>query len=168
MRHFGSETTSNVIIEYDGFREHFTDRDRVNAGNYERYYKAEDVERQFVLESYGYRFLRVNRFNLGDDPVATLNARLCAMIKATASLDEAASVGRIKQQAKALADGESRVCARCKTIKPMADYFDAALASGAGSHGRVCMTCKAPTMTAPRTSAYNKRRVFPGGRPFKS
>ncbi len=80
----------------------------MNVGNYERYYKSEDVERQFVLESYRYRFLRVNRFNLGDDPVATLNVRLGAMIEATGGADVAASVGRIKQQAQALGDGESR------------------------------------------------------------
>lgn len=169
LRHFGDETTSNVIIEYDGFAEHFTDRDRVNAGNYEWYYKPEDVERQFVLESYGYRFLRVNRFNLGDDPVATLDARLSAMIKATGSAgaDDATSVGRIKQQAQALADGESKVCSKCKTIKPQAAYFDKALGSGAGGYGRVCMACKAPVKGASAKPAFKVRSGFHGGRRFK-
>ncbi len=167
LRHFGAETTSNVIIEYDGFSEHFTHRDRVNAGNYERYYKPEDVERQFVLESYGYRFLRVNRFNLGDDPVATLNARLGAMIEAIGGADDAASVGRIKLQAQALEDGQSKVCTRCKIIKPLADYFDRSLASGTGGHGRVCMACKAPTRPAAATSVYSGHRGFHGGRRFK-
>ena len=152
LRHFGEETTSNVIIEYDGFTEHFTDRDRVNAGNYERYYRPEDVERQFVLESYGYRFLRINRFNLGADPIATLDARLRSMITAEASTDVQA-VGRIKQQAQSLDHGESKVCGRCKTIKALTDFFDESLASGAGGHGRVCMTCKTPTRPEPTTPA---------------
>ena len=120
-----------------------------------------------MLESYGYRFLRVNRFNLGDDPVATLNSRLGAMIEATGGADDAASVGRIKQQAQSLVDGESKVCTRCKIIKPLADYFDRSLASGAGGHGRVCMTCKAPTRPAAATSVYSGHRGFHGGRRFK-
>jgi hypothetical protein len=43
--------------------------------------KPEDVERQKVLESYGYRFLRLNRFNLGTDPVRTLDGRLARMAR---------------------------------------------------------------------------------------
>jgi hypothetical protein len=35
-----------------------------------------------VLESYGYKFLRINRFNLGNDPVVTLSDRLYALIDA--------------------------------------------------------------------------------------
>ena len=28
------------------------------------------------MESYGYKFLRINRFNLGEEPIKTLNSRL--------------------------------------------------------------------------------------------
>jgi very-short-patch-repair endonuclease len=66
----------SIIIEYDGFKEHFTDLEKVDAYNHEDYYRPDDVERQKVLEGYGYRFLRINRFNLGRDPVKTLDARL--------------------------------------------------------------------------------------------
>jgi very-short-patch-repair endonuclease len=34
-----------------------------------------DVERQKTLESYGYKFLRLNRFNIGDNPMVTLLQR---------------------------------------------------------------------------------------------
>ena len=54
----------NIIIEYDGFKEHFTNLDEVDASNYGHYYRASDVEREKTLESYGYKMLRVNRFNL--------------------------------------------------------------------------------------------------------
>jgi very-short-patch-repair endonuclease len=47
----------------------------VNVGNHHRYMLEGDVERQLTLESYGYRFLRINRFNLGRDPVVTLSDR---------------------------------------------------------------------------------------------
>ena len=33
-----------------------------------------------VIESYGYKFLRINRFNLGEDPVSTLSERLKRLV----------------------------------------------------------------------------------------
>ena len=75
-----SNRTLSIIVEYDGFKEHFTDIDKVNASNYQEYYRPEDIERQKVLEGYGYRFLRINRFNLGRDPVRTLDERLTNLV----------------------------------------------------------------------------------------
>jgi len=75
--------TLHIVIEYDGFEFHF-DKNKagaVNVGNHERYLKDSDVERQLTLESYGYRFLRINRFNLGADPVATLDERLAKLVE---------------------------------------------------------------------------------------
>jgi hypothetical protein len=72
-------STAKPIAKYDGLKEHFTDLDEIDASNYGLYMKPEDVERQKVLESYGYRFLRLNRFNLGNDPVRTLDERLARM-----------------------------------------------------------------------------------------
>src|SRR5208282_2803338 len=69
----GADKSISIIVEYDGLKEHFTDLDEIDASNYGLYMKPEDVERQKVLESYGYRFLRLNRFNLGTDPVRTLD-----------------------------------------------------------------------------------------------
>ncbi|MCT4591887.1 MAG: AAA domain-containing protein [Candidatus Gracilibacteria bacterium] len=69
-----------IIIEYDGFKEHFTDLSEVNASNYEFYMKDEDVYRQKILEGYGYKFIRINRFNLGEDPIETLNVRLTNLL----------------------------------------------------------------------------------------
>jgi very-short-patch-repair endonuclease len=42
---------------------------------------ADDIYRQKVLEGYGYRFLRINRFNIGNDPVTTLNERIENIVK---------------------------------------------------------------------------------------
>lgn len=61
-----------IIIEYDGFH-HFV---RSNEWTDQVYYSDKDLEREKSLESYGYKFLRLNRFNLGKDPVATLDYRL--------------------------------------------------------------------------------------------
>lgn len=65
-----------IILEYDGFLEHFTDHVGINKQNYVEYYSPEHVYRQKVLEGYGYRFLRINRFNVGSNPIETLNRRL--------------------------------------------------------------------------------------------
>lgn len=70
-----------IIIEYDGFKEHFTNREMVNQYNYRHYMKDDDLYREKVLESYGYRFIRINCFNIGNDPVETLDERLQNLVK---------------------------------------------------------------------------------------
>ncbi|MFZ2522739.1 MAG: AAA domain-containing protein [Minisyncoccia bacterium] len=71
-----------IIIEYDGFLEHFGDSvDVVNKTNYQEYYSSEDVYRQHVLEGYGYKFIRINKFNLGENPVTSLDSRIQELVK---------------------------------------------------------------------------------------
>ena len=70
-----------IVIEYDGFKEHFTDRENVTQYNYEFYMKEDDIYRQKVLEWYWYQFLRINIFNIWKNPVDTLNTRLENMVK---------------------------------------------------------------------------------------
>jgi len=81
LQYTNDDKTINIIVEYDGFKEHFTNWDDVNELNYQSYYKASDVEREKILESYGYKFIRINRFNLGDDPVETLSSRFENLVK---------------------------------------------------------------------------------------
>jgi hypothetical protein len=70
-----------IVLEYDGFEHHFQDFSEVNEFNYGEYHTEKHVYREKVLESYGYNFLRINRFNVGKDPVATLSARLDTLVK---------------------------------------------------------------------------------------
>ena len=70
-----------VVIEYDGFKEHFTDSEEVNESNYKYYLRDDDIYRQKILEGYGYKFLRINKFNIGKDQVGTLNERLENIVK---------------------------------------------------------------------------------------
>ncbi|MBN2373557.1 AAA family ATPase [bacterium] len=58
----GKDTT--LILEYDGLEYHFNNPDEVNSLNFSQSYLDYDTARQMELESYGYRFLRINKFNL--------------------------------------------------------------------------------------------------------
>lgn len=54
-----------LIIEYDGVEYHTKDPDSViNSDSFSRQYLEYDLERQLELESYGYGFLRINKFSL--------------------------------------------------------------------------------------------------------
>ncbi|MBT4849866.1 hypothetical protein HON36_03370 [Candidatus Parcubacteria bacterium] len=70
-----------IVIEYDGFKEHFINIDEVDESNYQYYMKEDDIYRQKVLEGYGYKFLRINRFNIGENPIEILNNRLENLVK---------------------------------------------------------------------------------------
>jgi very-short-patch-repair endonuclease len=134
----------HIVVEYDGFEFHF---DRANAssihvGNHERYLRDSDIERQLTLESYGYRFLRINRFNLGSDPVATLDDRLAKLVELATGEQSSKFLERLRSQAHGMLTKEMKECSRCKSIRPLSMYFDPSLKNGAGGYGRVCLSCK--------------------------
>ena len=54
----------SLIIEYDGVEFHTQDPDIVTKHNFDQEYLEYDLERQLELESYGYSFLRINKFSL--------------------------------------------------------------------------------------------------------
>ena len=148
----------NIIIEYDGFQEHFVEHGKIHAGNYDAYYRPEDVERQMVLESYGYKFLRINRFNLGRDPIATLSDRLDALIRSTTmDREEPGVVAKIRDGANGLKEGTVRHCRKCDQVKPKELFFDPKLKGGQGGYGVICMGCKTGTNGQPKAKAVRKR-----------
>jgi very-short-patch-repair endonuclease len=68
----------SLIIEYDGVEFHTKNPDLVTKHNFDQEYLEYDAERQLELESYGYSFLRINKFSLvpdreGRSPVDVLN-----------------------------------------------------------------------------------------------
>lgn len=141
------------VIEYDGFREHFKDLPGINANNYQDYYSDEDVYRQKVLEGYGYDFLRVNRFNIGKNPVTVMDERLHALLKTEEA--QSASITSIHSSIEGLHNGEMKECPKCKTLHNLEEFRDPTLTSG---YGRFCRHCKAkPTPTA--ATARHKQKV---------
>ncbi|MEJ0021461.1 MAG: AAA domain-containing protein [Candidatus Doudnabacteria bacterium] len=126
-----------IIIEYDGFLEHFKDADEVNEFNYEHYYSNDDVYRQKVLESYGYKFLRINKFNSGKNPIASLDDRIARLLKNPENANSL--LANIQGTIEGLQNGDIRECPRCKEVKPLIDFKDADLITG---YGRFCNACK--------------------------
>jgi very-short-patch-repair endonuclease len=133
-----SKNEHKIIIEYDGFKEHFNDLDQVNEYNYTNYYSEDDVYRQKVLESYGYKFLRINKFNIGSNPISTFNERISSLIKNVRSLNNSVLNG-IQNTIEGLQNGEKKECPKCHNIRDLVDFKDATLIRG---YGRFCKQCK--------------------------
>jgi very-short-patch-repair endonuclease len=126
-----------IIIEYDGFREHFKEIDEINGFNYQDYYTDSDVYRQKVLESYGYKFLRINKFNIGNAPISTLNDRIDVLIKNGVKKNNV--INHIHNTIKGLQNGDMKECPKCKEIRDYNDFRDPKLITG---YGRFCCHCK--------------------------
>lgn len=150
----GENRQHSIIIEYDGFNEHFghfMQNADVDAFNYDSYYTAAHVEREKVLEGYGYKFLRINRFNLGEDPVSTLNERLLNLTMPRPKLTFAKVVHRLVESQEA---GRTKECPRCGKLLPIDAFADSSLTTGVG---RICNECKARSRT--RTGPARKMKT---------
>ncbi len=143
VRYYSEDKVVNIIVEYDGFAEHFIERQKIHNGNWEHYYRPEDIERQMVIESYGYKFLRINRFNIGDDPIVELSSRLVDLVKVAISLEESSAlISSIITDAESIGDGSKKKCTRCDEIHNIEMFWDPALKARKGAYGRVCLPCK--------------------------
>ena len=127
-----------IIIEYDGFKEHFHDTQGINTANFEEYYSDEDVYRQKILESYGYKFLRINKFNIGKDPIFTLNNRIEELIK-NGEYCKNDLLTNIHQTISNLQNGDMKQCPKCKNVRTIDEFRDSTRISG---QGRFCRECK--------------------------
>jgi ssDNA-binding Zn-finger/Zn-ribbon topoisomerase 1 len=136
-----------IIIEYDGFHEHFKNSEGINERNYWRYYSDEDIYREKILESYGYKFLRINRFNVGGNPIQTLDKGIALLLKPMKGNHEI--VNGIHETIEGLSDGDMKECPKCKEIKKIDDFRDSSLVSGVG---RICKTCKGVKDTKKQTT----------------
>ena len=132
--------STKIIIEYDGFKEHFTNYENVNEDNYEQYRKEEDIYRDKVLEGYGYKTLRINRFNLGNEPIETLDKRLQLLLKNSYSDKQKSTfLYKIENTLFNLEQGTLKECLKCHKLLPIKDFKDLSLLKGIG---RYCKNCK--------------------------
>lgn len=148
----------HIVIEYDGFEFHFKSDSEVDAGNHERYLNDSDIERQYTLESYGYKFIRINRFNLGKDPIKTLSDRLYRLVNQHFDNKPNELVTSLQNQANSLLNKSAKLCPTCKLIKGHDQYFDQKLKNGEGGYGRTCISCKQNTKFSPKPTSPSRRK----------
>jgi len=134
-----------IIIEYDGFREHFIDVNEINEFNYQDYHSDAHVYREKVLESYGYKFLRINKFNIGTDPVVRFNERIVNLINN--GMNRHSRINHILETVEGLQNGEMKECPKCKVIRNANDFKDPSLLSGFGRFCKYCKSQRVPSTT---------------------
>jgi very-short-patch-repair endonuclease len=140
------EILHHIIVEYDGFEHHFDTNksSEIDKFNWENYLNESNVEREKVLESYGYRMLRINRFNVGNEPVTELNSRINLLLEEMLSDDEHEILTSIKRSSdealSGIRNGTHKICSKCRIPKPMSSFLDRKTKSG---YRRNCNTCKA-------------------------
>ena len=138
------DRTREIIVEYDGFEYHFRNQVEVDAGNWEQYLSTEDVEREYILESYGYKILRINKFNRGDDPIQTLSDRISQILIAYADSGEGLVkdvLSSAREAHEGFKTGLLKHCKKCGGNKPKEEFASNNLISG---YGRFCNACKGP------------------------
>lgn len=134
------EKTHSLIVEYDGFNFHFLQnaRNEINEGNWEHYLTENDIERERVLESYGYKMLRINKFNLGENPIDQLNKRIKEFLEGFSSDTNSLTRATTERTQKVL-DGELKLCKKCGKHKTPAEFRDPTTRTG---FRRLCKSCK--------------------------
>ncbi|MCP3684056.1 MAG: hypothetical protein GY861_15350 [bacterium] len=137
-----------IIIEYDGFKEHFQDVDNRNEFRHDYYYSEEDVYREKVLISYGYKFLRINKFNVGKNPIDTLDHRIDSLLSQRSANTE--FLDGIHETIESIQNGAVRQCPKCKENRDLDDFKDDTLISG---WGKICNPCKKEKKLKPKTTA---------------
>lgn len=141
LRFNSDRSQRDIIIEYDGFEFHFNNRPEVDAGNWRYYLKESDVEREHILESYGYKTIRLNKFNTGNDPVHTLSNLVEDALKEFDDPGDALIKEVLEDTAIAhegLKTGDYKVCKKCDQNKPKEDFVNPNTMSG---YGRYCKDC---------------------------
>ena len=129
--------TKNVIIEYDGLKDHFDNQELITDDNFDEFYTTEHYEREKALETYGYNFIRLNKFNTADDPVKFLDRKLKEVFSKQSKLNF--SQYNTLETFKKTKEGEMKHCEKCNQSKLKDDFYDQSLRS---KFGVVCRSCK--------------------------
>ena len=93
------------------------------------------------MESYGYKTIRLNRFNVGSDPVSTLDELINEILEYFDDPGDAL-IRKVLQDTEeahqGLLDGSVKVCKKCNQNKPKEDFANPNTMSG---YGRYCKDC---------------------------
>jgi hypothetical protein len=147
-----------LVLEYDGFEFHFTKgvpSGMINSSTWRSYLTEDDLEREKVLESFGFPMIRLNRFNLGKNPVATIDGllreRLEGMLNGGGPHDlvkkDAETANEIEQ---GLKSGDYKRCKKCDRDLPLDMFRDSNAKSGLGRYCRECKSTASPSYRKPQ------------------
>ena len=137
------EGPKQVIIEYDGLKDHFDNQELVTDANFDEFYTTEHYEREKALETYGYNFIRLNKFNTADDPVKFLDKKLKEVFSKKEKLN--LSQYKILESVAKSKQGEEKFCERCNEQKSLNEFRDKTLRTGLGVVCRACKGISGPT-----------------------
>ena len=151
-----------MVIEYDGFEFHFErglPSGLINEMTWRTYLTPDDLEREKVLESFGVPMIRLNRFNLGKDPVATIDRmireRLDGLSNGAAPHEVVTKVAdEAKEIEEGLKAGEYRRCKKCDRDLPLDMFRDPNAKSGVS---RYCRDCKSSSESTSYRSRQRRR-----------
>jgi hypothetical protein len=160
------EQQHQLVLEYDGFEFHFTKgvpAGVINSSTWRSYLTPEDLEREKVLESFGVQMIRLNKYNLGKDPVATIDSllreRLDGMNNGRQPHELVKKLAEKTNEIETgLKNGDYKRCKRCDRDLPVEMFRDSSAKSG---FGRLCRECKStanPAYSKPRFRRYWRRR----------
>jgi superfamily I DNA and/or RNA helicase len=144
-----------VIIEYDGLKDHFDNQELITDENFDEFYTTQHYEREKALETYGYNFIRLNKFNTTDDPVKFLDKKLKEVFSKKEKLN--LSQYKILESVTKSKLGEEKFCERCNEQKSLNEFKDRTLRTGVGV---VCRTCKGINGPAPKGKIQKNENKF--------
>jgi hypothetical protein len=141
------ETEYKIALEYDGFEFHFTKAvpaGLLNSETWREYLTPADIEREKVLESFGVSMIRLNRFNLGKNPVGTIDRllrdRLEGMRNGRGPHDIVTETAETASEIeKGLKSGSYKRCKKCNRDLPIEMFHND---SAKSRIGRYCRDCK--------------------------
>jgi hypothetical protein len=107
------------------------------------------------LESYWYKFLRINKFNVGENPIETFNRRIFDLVKNT-NRDGNFVINQIHETINGLQNWEIKECPKCKEVRDLNDFRDDLLRS---KYWRFCKYCKGPSHKAKTTIGKEGKEV---------
>lgn len=147
----------DIIVEYDGFEYHFNNAAEIDAGNWRHYLTEADVEREHVLESYGHKTIRLNKFNIGKDQPQTINDLLSRALEEFEETGDNLIKKVLEDSAVAhegLLTGTYKHCKRCDQNKPIDQFERPGTTRG---YGNYCHDCVNPP------SSKKKKKKRKGG-----
>lgn len=157
-----------IVIEYDGFKEHFIEEEHIDEENFDSYYTDQHIYREKVLESYGYKFLRINRFTIGKNPIVTLNNRIEDLTKKQKRNNPL--IENLYSTMESLQNGKMKECPKCGEIRDAVQFADRTLVTGVGKFCNICKHKSISTKTPIYLSDHklcpkcNSRMILRSGR----